>query len=36
MIAASLKNSEGDAIIEMLLRKDAEVNTKSGTGQVRC
>lgn len=35
MIAASLKNAEGDAIIELLLRKDADVNIKSVSGQVR-
>lgn len=35
MIAASLKNAEGDAIIDFLLRKDADVNMKSATGQVR-
>jgi ankyrin repeat protein len=34
MIAASLKNSEGDSIIELLLRKEADVNVKSVTGQV--
>ncbi|EED24113.1 proteasome regulatory particle subunit (Nas6), putative [Talaromyces stipitatus ATCC 10500] len=33
MIAASLKNAEGDAIIELLLRKDADVNMKSVSGQ---
>ncbi|KAL4766204.1 ankyrin repeat domain-containing protein [Aspergillus foveolatus] len=33
MIAASLKNAEGDAIIELLLRKGADVNAKSITGQ---
>ncbi|KAL1973610.1 hypothetical protein VTN31DRAFT_6245 [Thermomyces dupontii] len=33
MIAASLKNAEGDAIIDFLLRKDADVNMKSATGQ---
>ncbi|KAL4976816.1 ankyrin repeat-containing domain protein [Aspergillus desertorum] len=33
MIAASLKNSEGDPIIELLLRKGADVNVKSVTGQ---
>lgn len=35
MIAASLKNAEGDAIIDLLLRKDADVNIKSVSGQVR-
>jgi 26S proteasome non-ATPase regulatory subunit 10 len=35
MIAASLKNAEGDPIIDMLLRKDADVNIKSVSGQVR-
>lgn len=34
MIAASLKNAEGDAIIDLLLRKDADVNIKSVSGQV--
>lgn len=34
MIAASLKNAEGDPIIEVLLRRDADVNIKSVTGQV--
>jgi 26S proteasome non-ATPase regulatory subunit 10 len=34
MIAASLKNAEGDPIIDLLLRKDADVNIKSVTGQV--
>ncbi|PGH17678.1 hypothetical protein AJ79_01040 [Helicocarpus griseus UAMH5409] len=33
MIAASLKDSEGDAIIQLLLRKDADVNVKSISGQ---
>ncbi|GAM41575.1 hypothetical protein TCE0_042f14792 [Talaromyces pinophilus] len=33
MIAASLKNAEGDAIIDLLLRKDADVNIKSVSGQ---
>lgn len=33
MIAASLKNAEGDPIIEVLLRRDADVNIKSVTGQ---
>ncbi|KAL4741390.1 ankyrin repeat-containing domain protein [Aspergillus similis] len=33
MIAASLKNAEGDPIIELLLRKGADVNVKSITGQ---
>lgn len=35
MIAASLKNAEGDAIVDLLLRKDADVNIKSDSGQVR-
>lgn len=34
MIAASLKDSEGDPIIELLLRKDADVNMQSVNGQV--
>jgi 26S proteasome non-ATPase regulatory subunit 10 len=34
MIAASLKNAEGDPIIEVLLRREADVNIKSVTGQV--
>jgi hypothetical protein len=34
MIAASLKNAEGDPIIELLLRKEADINVKSVTGQV--
>lgn len=34
MIAASLKNAEGDPIVDLLLRKDADVNIKSVTGQV--
>ncbi|OKL60243.1 hypothetical protein UA08_04507 [Talaromyces atroroseus] len=33
MIAASLKNAEGDPIIDLLLRKDADVNMKSISGQ---
>ncbi|EAU38907.1 conserved hypothetical protein [Aspergillus terreus NIH2624] len=33
MIAASLKNAEGDAIIELLLRKGADVSVKSSSGQ---
>ncbi|EGC42935.1 ankyrin repeat protein [Histoplasma capsulatum var. duboisii H88] len=33
MIAASLKDSEGDPIIELLLRKDADVNMQSVNGQ---
>ncbi|KAM5454715.1 putative ankyrin-repeat protein [Microsporum audouinii] len=33
MIAASLKDEEGDPIIELLLRKDADVNIKSANGQ---
>lgn len=34
MIAASLKDAEGDPIIELLLRKEADVNMKSINGQV--
>jgi hypothetical protein len=34
MIAASLKDAAGDAIIELLLRKGADVSMKSNTGQV--
>jgi len=33
MIAASLKDSEGDPMIDLLLRKGADVNAKSDTGQ---
>ncbi|KAL4778842.1 ankyrin repeat-containing domain protein [Aspergillus varians] len=33
MIASSLKNAEGDPIIDILLRKGADVNAKSVTGQ---
>ncbi|KAI9371404.1 ankyrin repeat-containing domain protein [Aspergillus egyptiacus] len=33
MIASSLKNAEGDPILELLLRKGADVNTKTYTGQ---
>ncbi|GES58979.1 proteasome regulatory particle subunit [Aspergillus terreus] len=33
MIAASLKNAEGDPIIELLLRKGADVSVKSSSGQ---
>ncbi|EAW07766.1 ankyrin repeat domain-containing protein [Aspergillus clavatus NRRL 1] len=33
MIAASLKNAEGDPILELLLRKGADVSIKSGSGQ---
>ncbi|KAL2832711.1 ankyrin repeat-containing domain protein [Aspergillus pseudoustus] len=33
MIASSLKNAEGDPILELLLRKGADVNGKSVTGQ---
>ncbi|KAJ9307998.1 hypothetical protein DTO217A2_2492 [Paecilomyces variotii] len=33
MIAASLKDAEGDPIIELLLRKEADVNMKSINGQ---
>lgn len=35
MIASSLKDAEGDRIIELLLKKDADVNVKSVSGQVR-
>lgn len=35
MIAASLRDAEGDPIIDLLLRKDADVNVKSVSGQVR-
>lgn len=34
MIAASLKNAEGDPIIDLLLKKGADVNAKSNSGQV--
>lgn len=34
MIAASLRDSEGDPIIELLLQKEADVNVKSTSGQV--
>lgn len=34
MIAASLREAEGDPIIDMLLQKGADVNVKSVTGQV--
>jgi 26S proteasome non-ATPase regulatory subunit 10 len=34
MIAASLKNAEGDPIIDLLLRKGADVSVKSVSGQV--
>lgn len=34
MIASSLKNSEGEPIVELLLRKEADVNVKSNSGQV--
>ncbi|RAK97073.1 ankyrin repeat domain-containing protein [Aspergillus ibericus CBS 121593] len=33
MIAASLKNAEGDPIIDLLLKKGADVSTKSVSGQ---
>lgn len=33
MIAASLKDAEGDKIIDILLRKGADVNIKSNSGQ---
>ena len=35
MIAASLKDAAGDPIIELLLRKGADVSIKSNSGQVR-
>ncbi len=35
MIAASLKAAEGDKIIDLLLRKGADVSVKSNSGQVR-
>lgn len=35
MIAASLKDAEGDKVIELLLRKGADVTIKSNNGQVR-
>lgn len=34
MIAASLKDAGGDQILELLLRKGAEVSVKSNSGQV--
>jgi 26S proteasome non-ATPase regulatory subunit 10 len=34
MIAASLKDAEGDKIIDLLLRKGADVTMKSNSGQV--
>lgn len=34
MIAASLRDAEGDPIIEQLLQKEADVNVKSTSGQV--
>jgi 26S proteasome non-ATPase regulatory subunit 10 len=34
MIAASLKGAEGDRIIDILLRKGADVSVKSNSGQV--
>jgi 26S proteasome non-ATPase regulatory subunit 10 len=34
MIAASLKDAGGDKILELLLRKGAEVSVKSHSGQV--
>lgn len=34
MIAASLRDAQGDPIIELLLQKGADVNIKSVTGQV--
>ncbi|KAL2006157.1 hypothetical protein VTN00DRAFT_9811 [Thermoascus crustaceus] len=33
MIAASLKNAEGDPIVDLLLRKNADVTMKSNAGQ---
>ncbi|OJZ88166.1 hypothetical protein ASPFODRAFT_531630 [Aspergillus luchuensis CBS 106.47] len=33
MIASSLKNAEGDPIIDLLLKKGADVSTKSVSGQ---
>ncbi|KAH8697315.1 putative proteasome regulatory particle subunit [Talaromyces proteolyticus] len=33
MIAASLKNDEGEQVIDLLLRKEADVNIKSSSGQ---
>ncbi|RJE19430.1 proteasome regulatory particle subunit [Aspergillus sclerotialis] len=33
MIAASLRDAEGDPIIDLLLRKEADVNVKSTSGQ---
>jgi 26S proteasome non-ATPase regulatory subunit 10 len=35
MIASSLKDAAGDAIIEILLKKGADVSIKSNSGQVR-
>lgn len=35
MIAASLRDAEGDQIVDLLLKKDADVNVKSVSGQVR-
>lgn len=35
MIAASLKDAEGDKIIDLLLRKEADVTMKNNSGQVR-
>lgn len=34
MIAASLRDAAGDATIDLLLRKGADVSIKSNTGQV--
>lgn len=34
MIAASLKEAAGDPIIDLLLRKGADVSIKSNSGQV--
>lgn len=34
MIASSLKESEGDPVVDIMLRKEADVNIKSNTGQV--
>lgn len=34
MIAASLKDSGGDQIIDLLIKKGADVSVKSSSGQV--
>lgn len=34
MIAASLKDAAGDATVDLLLRKGADVSMKSNSGQV--